>query len=530
MAESVFDNIDLFQQLKDDFEYYAPRCLFIRTKEDGVQPFVLNDAQRHIHEIAEEQRAKYGWVRIIVLKGRQQGMSTYIEGRFYWRVTHELGQRAYILTHASDATANLFAMVARYHENCPPEIKPTTNRDSGKELNFDILDSGYKVGTAGTKGTGRSSTIQFFHGSEVAFWPHAETHATGVMQAVPSTSGEVFLESTSDGMGNYFHQTWVKAIAGLNGFIAVFIPWFWQSEYVLPFDGEALDDDELNLLDQFGNDPEPTKRMTPENLIWRRKKIGELKNGEDDFKREYPNDAQEAFESAGYRQLIQAEDVARAITQGQIVDSAGRSIIEARGPIVMGVDPARFGDDRLAIALRQGRACFDVSAYTYKMDQMEIVGLCRQILDAIPIDRCFIDTGMGVGVIDRLHELGYDNVQGVDFGSKAFNPIKYTNRRNEMWQEMGEWFEDDNVRLFTPTTEEFEEKCAALTMDLCAVEYKFNSHNIKVLEEKDATKVRLGLSPDMGDALALTFAEPVAEYYHEYEGPRDQGRNPRTGY
>ena len=170
VAEELGD-IEVFQRLKDDFAHYAPRCLKIRTKEHGVIPFKLNEAQTYIHDIAEKQLAETGRVRIIVLKGRQQGMSTYIEGRFYWKVTHHKGQRAYILTHEGEATQNLFDMVARYHEHCPAEVKPHTDRDSGKELNFDGLDSGYKVGTAGSKGTGRSSTIQFFHGSEVAFWP-----------------------------------------------------------------------------------------------------------------------------------------------------------------------------------------------------------------------------------------------------------------------------------------------------------------------------------------------------------------------
>jgi hypothetical protein len=78
--------------------------------------------------------------------------------------------------------------------------------------------------------------------------------------------------------------------------------------------------------------------------------------------------------------------------------------------------------------------------------------------------------------------------------------------------------------------EELEEKVAAATMDLCAGEYKFNSRNLKVLEEKEATKARLGLSPDLGDALALTFAEPVAEYWDEHQGPKHQGRDNRTGY
>lgn len=510
---------ECLEHYRDCFEYYAPRVLKIRSKDKGVIPFTLNDAQIHLHKIAERQLKKFGWVRIIVLKGRQQGCSTYIEGRFYWKASHQKGQRVYILTHESDATSNLFDMVSRYHENCPTFQKPQTDKDSGKELKFSVLDSGFRVGTAGTKGTGRSSTIQYFHGSEVAFWPHASTHATGVMQAIPSTSGEAFLESTSDGMGNYFHQTWVKAVAGLNNFIPVFIPWFWQSEYALKYKGEQLDDDELDYQKLHRNqDGSPVRDG---HMLWRRQKIAELDNGEDDFKREYPATPQEAFESAGYRQLIQVEDVMRAISN---------SGIEARGSMVMGVDPARFGDDRLALAFRRGRVVYDVVAYTDKMDQMEIAGLVRQILDSVPIDRCFIDVGMGVGVIDRLHEMNYVQVQGVDFGSRAFNQVLYTNRRNEMWQEMGEWFKDDHVQLFTETTEELETKTDAVTMDLCSVEYKFNSRNVKVLEDKDATKKRLGLSPDMGDALALTFAEPVAEYWSESEGDPDKGRDDVTGY
>jgi hypothetical protein len=518
MAEAATeDDMAVFQKLKDDFPHFASRCLKIRTKEHGVIPFVLNDAQQYLHEIAEKQLAEFGWVRILILKGRQQGMSTYVEGRFYWKVTHEKGQRAHILTHEAEATANLFAMVARFHENNAPEVKPHTDRDSGKELNFDALDSGYKVGTAGTKGTGRSSTIQYFHGSEVAFWPHAETHATGIMQAVPSTSGEVFLESTSDGMGNYFHQQWVHAVAGLNEFIAVFIPWFWQSEYTLPVpEGALLDEDEAEYADLH--------EVSMGHMLWRRFKIMGFKNANDDFKREYPATPQEAFESAGYRQLIPAEDVARAVANQQ------NEGIEARGALVMGVDPARFGDDRLGIAIRQGRVCFDLVGYAHKMDQMEIVGLCRQILDSLPIDRCFVDVGMGVGVIDRLHELDYDQVQEVNFGGGAFNSLKYTNRRNEMWQEMAEWFDDENVVLLTAGVTDLKEKIEAATMDLCSVEYKFNSRNIKVLEDKDATKDRLGLSPDLGDALALTFAEPVALYHHEPSGPRYQGRSKKTGY
>ena len=517
-----------FQHLKDCFYHFSKTSLKIRTKEDGVQPFKMNSAQRYIHDIAERQRRETGRVRIIVLKGRQQGMSTYIEGRFYWKVIHEKGQRAYILTHEAEATNNLFAMASRYHENCPPEIRPSTDRDSGKELNFDVLDSGYKVGTAGTKGTGRSSTIQYFHGSEVAFWSHAETHATGVLQAVPRNQSEVWLESTSEGMGNYFHQMWVGAVAGTNDFEAVFIPWHWQEEYQLPYNGEEFyssgDDEqpgEVELMEMHN--------ISPEHMMWRRWKVGELPQGEDQFKREYPNDPQEAFESAGYKQLIPSAHVGRALRHEGI---------EARGPMVMGVDPARFGDDRLAIAIRQGRVAWDIVAYPHTMDQMAIAGLVKQILDSMPIERCFIDEGMGVGVIDRLHEMNYQQVQGVNFGAGAWDSSKYINRRNEMWQEMADWFADDHVQLFPMSIvsgdadidKATREKAEAATMDLCAVEYKFNSNNLKVLEDKDKTKERLQHSPDMGDALALTFAEPVAEYLGTANGRKNQGRNPKTGY
>src|SRR5437868_6551462 len=108
-------------------------------------------------------------------------------------------------------------------------IAPKASNSDG--LTFANTDSGYVLGTAGTRGVGRSSTIQLFHGSEVAFWPHAETHAAGVLQAVPDADGtEVILESTANGPGNFFHQTWREAERGDNDFVAIFVPWFWQDE------------------------------------------------------------------------------------------------------------------------------------------------------------------------------------------------------------------------------------------------------------------------------------------------------------
>ena len=152
------------QRLKDDFIHYASKCLKIRTKSGAVEPFALNKAQLYIHEQLEKQKGETGKVRALVLKGRQQGVSTLIGGRFYHKVSHHFGMQAFILTHALDATQNLYKMAQRYYENTPVPVKPQVTTSNSKELIFGLLDSGYKLGTAENKAVGRSATIQLLHG------------------------------------------------------------------------------------------------------------------------------------------------------------------------------------------------------------------------------------------------------------------------------------------------------------------------------------------------------------------------------
>src|SRR5690606_13243830 len=143
------------QRLKDDFEFYARNCLFIRTKDGKLEPLELNAAQQYIHQRLEEQRERTGKVRALILKGRQQGCSTYVEGRFYWKVTHGQGLRAFILTHLEDASRNVHQITKRFHENSPDVVKPHVGISNHRELIFDILDSGYQIGTAQSKAVGR---------------------------------------------------------------------------------------------------------------------------------------------------------------------------------------------------------------------------------------------------------------------------------------------------------------------------------------------------------------------------------------
>lgn len=482
--------IQLRKAFRDDLPFFAEHCLRIRPKAGSLTPFRFNRGQLFLHDRLQRQLRDTGRVRVIVLKGRQMGMSTYIGGRYYQRTIHRQGWRTFILTHEQPATDNLFGMVERFHEHCPPMIKPATGAANAKELSFAKLDSGYRVGTAGTKEVGRSQTIQMFHGSEVAFWPNAEDHTAGIMQAVPDEDWtEVILESTANGIGNFFHTMWQEAVTGENGYEAVFIPWFWEPTYRtkcshdVGFSAEEQEVAEFHGLDR-------------DQLLWRRNKIRQLAGREVQFKQEYPCTPEEAFQSTG-DSLISGRSVQRALS----------SSTKPLGPLIVGVDPAWYGGDRTAIAWRRGRAVTKVWARSH-VDLMELAGRVKQIIDNEQPARVFIDVGgVGAGVYSRLMEWGSpytEVVRKVDFAGKALpHPRNPKNKRAEMWLRMQEWLDDEEIPANLPAVE-------GLAADLCSPGYKPNSYGQFVLESKEDIKKRGLRSPDLGDAIALTFAEPVA--------------------
>jgi hypothetical protein len=489
------------KKLKEDFPFYARNCLQIRTKSDGTKPFVLNQAQLYIHGQLEKQKRETGKVRAIILKGRQQGCSTLVEGRFVWLTTHQRGVKTFILTHEEDATKNLFAMAKRYYEHLPTAVKPVISSSNAKELIFERLDSGYSVGTAGNKSVGRSQTNQYFHGSEVAFWPNAAEHAKGILQTVPDAKDtEIIYESTANGIGGvggFFHHQWKNAELGLSDFQAIFVPWFWQDEYRkdLPEDFKISQEEE-DIKDYYSLDDE--------QVYWMRRKKVEMsaggKDGEMDFKQEYPMNAAEAFQVSGEAGLIKPDVVMRA----------RKSSVNGHGPLVVGVDPSR-GGDRFSMIKRHGRKAYDKRNWVgNEVDKLgKAVSKCKRVLDEVcPIakkkpDMMFVDAGGGADLVDRLHELGYqDRVKSIYFGSSPLDDKKYKNKRAEMWGESNAWLSDENIEVQIPDDDE-------LHADLCASPYERDSHDRITLWKKDKIKSQYGFSPDDGDAFVLTFAEPV---------------------
>lgn len=167
---------------------------------------------------------------------------------------------------------------------------------------------------------------------------------------------------------------------------------------------------------------------------------------------------------------------------------------------ILGVDVARYGDDRTVISMRQGLVVYE-PVILRNLDTMEVAARVALLMDKHKPDALFIDSAtFGAGVVDRLHQLKYEP-SGVDFGGKpVMEPHLYRNRRAEMWCRMAEWVKAGG-RL-PPLSE--------LTAELTTPQYKFDEHNHLQLEKKEEIKKRTGVSPDIADSIALTFAAPVA--------------------
>ena len=390
------------ERMRSDLEHFARHALKLRPKAGMLEPFIFNAAQKKLHATIEAQRAKIGRVRIIILKARQLGVSTYVAARLYHRTINNPGLRTIIIGHERRASSNLFQIVRRFHDHMPEAIRPSVGASNAEELIFDRLDSGYLVSVAGIEGAGRSATAQLLHASETAFWTDLPLQMASLMQTVPDLPGtEIILESTANGF-NDFQSLWRKAEVGESEFMPVFLPWSIDPGYRREIEGDfEMDSDERALADLH--------KLDKEQIAWRRAKISQLGSAER-FPQEYPLLASEAFVSSNFDSFITPD----------LVIKARREKVDPYGVLIIGVDPAGSGADRTSIAWRRGRRIEKVESRR-GLDTMQVAGLVRKIIREDKPARVNIDVGgLGVGVYDRLIEQGESRrvMQAVNFGGK----------------------------------------------------------------------------------------------------------------
>jgi hypothetical protein len=481
--------------LDNDFTYFAKHILKIKAKSGMVEPFQFNTAQQYLHKELEKQLSSIGRIRALLVKGRQQGCSTYVEGRYYWLATRKKGKNVFILSHESETTKKLFKMVERYHELSPEAARPEAKVANRREFEFKDIGSEYAVGTAGNENVGRGGTVQLFHGSEVAFWEKTEGIKTGILQSVPDMDDtEVILESTANGMSNSFYTMCMDALEGKSDYIVIFIPWYWQSEYSreIPADGVlALTDEEQEYKDTY--------KLQTGHIYWRRSKIVEFgEEGAWMFKQEYPAFLQEAFQTSG-KTLISPQSIIRG-RKAEIKDEDA--------PLVLGVDPARTGD-RIILAPRQGRVYWPHIELKFGKEEEQIsIKIANRISAWIrqnKPDQVNIDVGEGWGVIDQLHKLGYRHlVNAVHFNNKATDTQVYANKRAEMWCRLRDHIHGEDGPISLPDSNDLQKDL----MSMPAPDGATASGKIRMVP-KAKVKADLGCSPDIGDGYCLTHWEYI---------------------
>ena len=490
------DTAQIHYRLQNDTRFFARHALMIEDKDGALVPFIFNTAQDFLYERILDQLNRTGWVRILILKGRQQGMSTFVASFYYHLATRKGGKKVFILSHEANTTDMLFQMVDRFQEHIPEPLKPHTGLYNTRQIEFDEIGSRYRTGTAGNDKVGRGGTLQYFHGSEVAFWEKTDGLETGVLQSVASNKGTcIILESTANGMANMFYDKCMSAIdLGEDGFPKtgdfelVFIPWFWQKEYrrEVP-EGFYCEEEEEEIQKNF--------KLDDEQIYWRRKKIEELKSHWK-FRQEYPMTIMDAFVATG--DSLMKKDYIMKAAKAQVSDPTA--------PLIMGVDCAKK-NDRAVLAWRRGREVTKILSIdpkiTGEIDLMHIVGVIALSIQRDNVQKVFMDEAMAHAVIDRLKELGFKGIViGVNFSNRANEPHIYLNKRAEINCLLADWIHEGGCSI--PDDPKVQ-------LDLAIIpDFKLTSSGKKKIMAKDEIKKLLGRSPDITDAIALTFSFPVA--------------------
>lgn len=295
------------ERCKRDFAYWAARCVKIRDKLTGQQvPFVLNRAQRRVLSMMEKKRKSNKPIRLIMLKSRQWGGSTLIQIYMSWiQLVHRTNWHSVICAHNKDASRTIRSMYTGLLEDYPAEF----SEDPRKKMSFSAFEGAQNIriikerncrvtlASAEAQDAIRGSDISMAHMSEVAYWKTSASHdPMDFLRAVSSSiplAPMTFLaiESTANGVGNFFHTEWLRAEKGESDKMAVFVPWYESDIYSLKLSNPkafwlSLNAYERRLWSKHG--------CTLEQINWYRHKMTEYAKKEQ-MHAEFPTTPEEAF-------------------------------------------------------------------------------------------------------------------------------------------------------------------------------------------------------------------------------------------
>jgi hypothetical protein len=307
-------------RLRSDFGYWARNCYKILDKSGKLVPLVLNRVQRLIEAEEERQLREKEEARLMALKARQGGVTTYEQAKSLHQIWRNRGSTALTLAHDRDSTDKIFAITQRAVEEFDETLLPRLGEKATREISFPGRDSRFYTGTAGARRTGRGLTIVRLHGSEFAFWDKPLSTLNTVGPALVPRGSTVALETTGGGFDSEAHNFWREAVAGRNGYKALFYPWWhcdpvnYRRKLAAPDELGTLEPEEKALVEHHGLDLEQIK--------WRRLKIAEMQD-KNEFLQEYAEDPESCWMAVG----------------GMIFDAETLRQLMARVPKPTSIDP-----------------------------------------------------------------------------------------------------------------------------------------------------------------------------------------------
>lgn len=323
---------ELLKEIEEHPEYLVEMFFIIVDKKQQTVPFFFNSEQRklinHIAQAIEDYKAgKRLHLKFLVLKGRQFGATTAITAYQLARAITQKNFSGITLADVIDNTNTIFEKKAKFpYNNLPELIQPVTKYNNRREFLFSKLNSSWYISTAGNKDVGRSNTINFFHGSEAAFWGSISDIVTGLGEALTKDSIQV-LESTANGF-NEFKDLWDGAPD--NTWEALFFYWWdtveYRMEYESPkkqkqFESDVLneggDSEELQKLFRKLKHLKDTYNLEWNQLYWYYNKWKGYIDKEK-IKQEYPCNPREAFLASG-RCVFNTEVVQNRIDELEIL-------------------------------------------------------------------------------------------------------------------------------------------------------------------------------------------------------------------
>ena len=296
-------------RIKYDFEFWAIATVKIKDKITSVDiPFLLNRPQRKLLKLFEQQRREGKPIRVILLKARQWGGSTLTQIYMAWiQLVHKHQWNSVIAAHVKDSSSNIRAMYSKLLDNYPSWIlnSPLKLRPFARTQNISYIqqvNARVTIGSAEKPDSVRGADIAMVHFSEVALYPDTKEKRTGdliasICSSIPMVPYSVIvMESTAQGVGDYFHTEYENAKKGESDKTPIFIPWYDIEMYQTPVD------DYKRLISSF-TDYEWylwKSGATLEAIEWYRNKRKTFQDAQH-MMSEFPSDDVEAFANTGER-------------------------------------------------------------------------------------------------------------------------------------------------------------------------------------------------------------------------------------